>query len=580
MFLEKYKKDINTLLLPKECYNPYPKYEERSKWGSIPADIKSTLIKRGEKYLSYKFEQVLATDLVKAASKEYTSPSIIKSHENLTALIECVIAECIEGKERFIPQILNGILLKCEESAWFASANSYMHKNGPCIIPDIDDPIIDLKSARTASTLAFIHYTLISKLDSIDENIGKRLRFEIRKRILKPFYERKDIWWMAFTRKINPIMQILHPINNWTPYCTYHCLTSILLLEDNWEKRQIGVNKSMDIMDNYLNYYSNDGCLDEGVGYWFMAAGATMDYLISLYDVTNGEINIYDNTKIIEMGEFIYKAYVGENYFINYADARTYNECLNNKIVRYARKTNNDTLLRFGLKFYNKTSYMKALETFTDYENTLYYVFNFETIENNFYLNDTRSKDYLLKDVFYESCQVMIARENNYEDNGLFLSCKGGHNDESHNHNDVGNFVIFNDSKPIIIDVGVEAYTKKTFSKNRYDIWSMQSKYHNVPIINSNSQSVGHTFKAKNVTYNKNNDYSELSFSLKDVYSETTGIDYYNRKITLHRNINAYITIEEDFNMYNVDNTFSYTFMTPCKVEEIKKGELILKNYY
>ena len=57
------------------------------------------------------------------------------------------------------------------------------------------------------------------------------------------------------------------------------------------------------------------------------------------------------------------------------------------------------------------------------------------------------------------------------------LGMKGGHNDESHNHNDVGSFVVYHNGKPILVDPGVGEYTSKTFSKERYTIWTMHSDY-------------------------------------------------------------------------------------------------------
>lgn len=84
---------------------------------------------------------------------------------------------------------------------------------------------------------------------------------------------------------------------------------------------------------------------------------------------------------------------------------------------------------------------------------------------------------------------------------GLYLAAKGGHNAESHNHNDVGNFIVYADGYPAISDVGVETYTAKTFSAQRYDIWTMQSAFHNLPIINGFMQKNGGNFKAAAVNY-------------------------------------------------------------------------------
>ena len=81
-------------------------------------------------------------------------------------------------------------------------------------------------------------------------------------------------------------------------------------------------------------------------------------------------------------------------------------------------------------------------------------------------------------DTVYNDIEVFISRRGRY-----FGALKGGHNGENHNHNDVGNFVVYKDGAPVIIDVGTLEYTKKTFSSERYTIWALQSSFHNLPEI-------------------------------------------------------------------------------------------------
>ena len=39
----------------------------------------------------------------------------------------------------------------------------------------------------------------------------------------------------------------------------------------------------------------------------------------------------------------------------------------------------------------------------------------------------------------------------------------------------MGSVTLYRDGRPLLIDVGVETYSKKTFSPQRYEIWTMQS---------------------------------------------------------------------------------------------------------
>ena len=47
-----------------------------------------------------------------------------------------------------------------------------------------------------------------------------------------------------------------------------------------------------------------------------------------------------------------------------------------------------------------------------------------------------------------------------------------------------------------MIDVGVETYTAKTFSSKRYEIWTMQSAFHNLPTINGVMQAAGRQYRS------------------------------------------------------------------------------------
>jgi hypothetical protein len=50
---------------------------------------------------------------------------------------------------------------------------------------------------------------------------------------------------------------------------------------------------------------------------------------------------------------------------------------------------------------------------------------------------------------------------------GFDVALNAGNNGVSHNHNDTGSIILFKEGTPVLIDVGVETYTAKTFSPER-----------------------------------------------------------------------------------------------------------------
>ena len=100
---------------------------------------------------------------------------------------------------------------------------------------------------------------------------------------------------------------------------------------------------------------------------------------------------------------------------------------------------------------------------------------------------------------WWPQTQLLTARETEGHVDGLFVSVKGGHNGESHNHNDIGTVLVAVDGHPALVDAGVAQYTRQHFGPRRYEIWTMRSDYHNVPNVDGHEQLPGNEFCARDV---------------------------------------------------------------------------------
>lgn len=58
----------------------------------------------------------------------------------------------------------------------------------------------------------------------------------------------------------------------------------------------------------------------------------------------------------------------------------------------------------------------------------------------------------MLRDAWLPGIEVMTARDRGGSSGGFFVAAKGGHNAESHNHNDVGTFLVYRDGTPLPVD--------------------------------------------------------------------------------------------------------------------------------
>ena len=174
-------------------------------------------------------------------------------------------------------------------------------------------------------------------------------------------------------------------------------------------------------------------------------------------------------------------------------------------------------------------------------------------------------------DYYLDSIQVVTSRFKSDAKKGLFFAAKGGHNAEHHNHNDVGNFIVYKNGTKFLIDSGNMQYRKETFGELRYTLRSTRSAYHNVPMIGGTEQKDGREFAAKNAKYENTGEKTLFSLDIADAYPEKT-IEKWVRTFEYDKPGQA-IKVTEDF-VLNKESEYSLIFLTPQKVE--RNGNTVL----
>jgi hypothetical protein len=81
----------------------------------------------------------------------------------------------------------------------------------------------------------------------------------------------------------------------------------------------------------------------------------------------------------------------------------------------------------------------------------------------------------------------------------------------------------------------VGVYTRQTFGPERYEIWTMQSSWHNVPEVDAVPQSAGHQYAGRLVQGVLAPGAAELSLDLARAYPADSGISSWRRTIRLDR---------------------------------------------
>ena len=495
---------VSETFLPGGAWFPYPAYTDREAWDKIlDGKDRERILEQAEKSLDYKWQIIPATAYLgyeRTGDRQGMESIYYANRRTLQAL---VVGELIEGRGRFLDQIINGLWHSTQMTSWVASAHQDRQRTGRSL-PDSREIFIDLASASYGAVMAIAWHFFHETIDEIDPSISYAVKESIRRNILDPYMDDTELSanrWLALSEN-NPD----NFVNNWTPWCNSNVVLAYLLVEDDAERLRKALYRSAVSVDEFLEYTNDDGACEEGPSYWPQAAGRLYDYLQIMYDASGGRFDYLKNVRVRESGEFITRANAGD-YVVNFADASARQApdlCL---VWNYGYAVGSDEMKEFALSRMGNARFSKFYAPAIPREElyrTLHCIRNRSALlseldELNAGINKSvfpSRKAALTEKVptrtWYPKTELAYMKTSD----GWFFAAKGGHNNESHNHNDVGTCVLYVDGVPVLADAGVGVYTRQTFSSERYTIWSMLSPWHNLPSPNGAAQEHGREYES------------------------------------------------------------------------------------
>ncbi len=501
---------------------PFPVFEDRAAWESIDAGDKADLLAYYESLKDLPYPMLTASQFmafVKTGSrKAYEDPYFLRRRK----LIASVMHMCVTGTSDALEDVIDGIWCICEESSWVISAHNVNPFPGTVKaadkpLPDVNDRYVDLFAAQTAMILALTGALVGREIDKEAPVIRRRMAEEIEMRVLTPFMTRDDFWWMGFIRK---------DLCNWTPWIISNILMAASIQWMDALRFAQMCDRACRMLDTWLEVVPQDGGCDEGTWYYNMAAGSLLDCLMLLERATDGGMTFWQDEKIRNMLSFPLKTRLENGWFVNFADCDARPYLCGERLQCAGEKLGDEALVRMGMDFRGAPSYQ--ISDVPHFSRMLERLFRpAAQLERG----DVAPRDFWLPDL-----QLRV-----YEEDGLILCAKGGHNGESHNHNDVGSFMLYADGEPEIMDVGNMVYTAKTFvDETRYTLFNTRSMNHNLPLIGSSEQRAGRAYCAKAVNCLSNG----ISLDMAAAYGEDAGIKRCLRTLKLHNGLMLHDEIE------------------------------------
>jgi len=513
MLCERFGKTaIRKHLLPPAAWVPFPRARARAAWNALlTADLNrqraAYIVGAAEMLLNQPWPDLPAVryaDFARDGNRtKYETPYFAR-RQYLAVL---VLAECFEHRGRFMDEIMNGLYHILEEITWCLPAHAERHQGDIFQREDIES--VDLFACETAAVLAEALYLLEDELSAITATLPRRIRKAIDERVIRPVEQDPNRYWWSCGR------------NNWTPWCCSNILGAALATIDDTDRLASLIADTLNpIVDRFLSKYPDDGCCNEGPGYWNVSPGALVIYLEHLYGRTAGAVTIYDEPKIRRMGEFIVNAHLADQWVLNFADAFAHMNVRRGVVYRFGDRLESEpmkVLVHYSMREWKADAAVFPLIQ-RHHGGDLHYA-----LRELFWMPADEPAGIMAKNttVWYPHTEVLVARESENAIRGFILGAKGGHNDESHNHNDIGQFILLRNGKPFIVDAGVDTYTRLTFSSDRYTLWYMRSSSHNVPLVNGVEQAAGASFRATNVVFTDQGTERVLSMELRTVYPES-----------------------------------------------------------
>ncbi len=478
MFAEFFREHpLETLLLP-EPPALFPPASDRASWNGLPAEALREISALAQTYADRPYPMRKATDFlafVRTGSRQADeAPYFLRRRKLCAAVLLCCAEETAP-----LDDVIDGVWCICEETSWVISAHNINPIPGApepreYPLPDKGRPYIDLFSAQTGMILSLTAFLLGDRLRAVSPVLTERIRSEILDRILTPFRATDDFWWMGVRRQ---------DLCNWTPWILSNVMLCAVLRPLPRPELAALLTRAGVMLDRWLAVVPRDGGCDEGAGYWNMAGGALCDCLELLEEVTGGRAVFWQEEKIRNILSFPQKAELGGGWFVNFADCDARPLLSGERLQLAGEKTGDPALAAMGRRL--RGSLAGQLDDVPHFSRLLKLLFH---------PAGSAAAEEKPRDVWLPDLQMRMVRRG-----GWTLACKGGHNGESHNHNDVGSFLLFLDGEPVLVDAGNMVYTAKTFSGERYSLWNVRSAWHNLPLPAGQEQQPGAVFAAREV---------------------------------------------------------------------------------
>jgi hypothetical protein len=508
-----------------------PTYRDRKAWDqALKGQQRERIIQNAEKIAS---TPMPAWD--DDAYLEFSRKGVRPRGEKMMAarserLATLALAECLENKGHFNQALEADLLSICRQPSWTLAAHDWKLTNFRR-----ERYEVDLNVATLGQSIAQLVYML-------DDKLSPAVRAEVlgtfRERVFSP---------VAESLRTGQYHDWLMVTSNWNAVCLSGVTGSAFSLLPDRRERAFFAAVAESYSRRFISGFNADGYCTEGLGYFNYGFGYFIVLRENLLQATGGGIDLFADPKIRLIARFPKECEMNTEVWPAIADCR-FGTTPSPDILLYLNR-----VLGLGAASYDKPENPvgrnlagTCMQLFANSASTT------ETQPGQGGAARLRS--------YYDATGLLVCRP--HTKGGLAVALKGGHNDEHHNHNDIGSFSIAVGHQLLMGDAGgPHAYTSETFGPRRYELYkSLASFGHPVPLVAGVEQRPGRDAAAKIVEAAFSDAEDRFSLDLKSAYP-APALRTLVRHFTYQRAGRGALVVRDEF-AFSTPSSFEIAFCT------------------
>ena len=537
-----------------------PRYDDTEVWAELRSDpltepVVELLLGKAREEKETPIPPLPASNYLDYARTGNRTRYQNRSSERRERLSAFVLAECFERDGEFRDAILDYAWGICEQTTWVWPAHLGDPQNVeglPGVIPD-EERTVALFSVGAALLLAEVDHVLGQQLHPA---LRERIRTEIDRRIFTPYEARDGHRWL------DP------PTNNWNAVCNAGIAVAALHLLEDVDRKAGIVEKAVHSMRHYLNDFDESGCTAEGIGYWNYGFGNYVKLAAELEARTDGTYSLLSPPIVERIAEYPLKVELSPGRFLPFSDAEE-----DGRVKPATAAWLGTNLDNRGLAARGRWELAERPDLFTGRNKKTLPELLRDLVWTRRVPNEwtVPTPD---RRTFFEGFDWWIARNDPTTPDDLVVAAKGGHNAESHNHNDCGTFVAHYRGESPLTDLGRPVYDRDFFGDDRYEYLTARSLGHSVPYVNGYEQLPGAEHAATVLDRTQTPECDAFALELANCYPHEAGLDSLRREITLNRGSDPSLVVEDtaEFESDAPGETFESILVSYFPMEETAEG--------